>query len=74
MGSKQWIGAIELGFVLETLLGITSKVISIRSGDEIDSRAPEIAHHFDTQVDPLLSLAQHPKFMPFRMGSSRCQT
>lgn len=26
MGSKQWIGAIELGFVLDTLLGVQCKV------------------------------------------------
>lgn len=50
IGSKQWIGAIELGFVLDTLLGVTSKVITVRSGAEIDSKAPEIAHHFATQV------------------------
>lgn len=26
IGSKQWIGAIELGFVLDTLLGVSCKV------------------------------------------------
>ena len=50
VGSKQWIGAIELGFILDTLLGVSCKVITVSSGAEIPSKAREIAHHFDTQV------------------------
>ena len=50
MGSKQWIGAIELGYILDTLLGVSSKVLTVSSGAEIPSKAREIAHHFDTQV------------------------
>lgn len=50
VGSQQWIGAIELGFVLETLLGVTSKVITVTSGADMDEKASEIARHFDTQV------------------------
>lgn len=50
MGSKQWIGAIELGFILDTLLGVSSKVITVSSGADMPSKAREIAHHFDTQV------------------------
>ncbi len=50
MGSKQWIGAIELGFVLDTLLGVSCRVIIVSSGAEMASKAREIAHHFDTQV------------------------
>ncbi len=50
VGSKQWIGAIELGFILDTLLGISCKVITVSSGADMPSKAREIAHHFDTQV------------------------
>ena len=52
VGSKQWVGAIELGFVLDTYLGITCRVITVPSGADMPSRAREIAHHFDTQVGP----------------------
>ena len=50
VGSKQWIGAIELGYILDTLLGASSKVITVSTGAEMPSKAREIAHHFDTQV------------------------
>ena len=50
MGSKQWIGAIELGFILDTLLGVSSKVITVSNGAEMASKAREIAYHFDSQV------------------------
>lgn len=54
IGSKQWIGAIELGFVLDTLLGVSCKVITVASGDEMPSKAREIAAHFDTQGTPIM--------------------
>ena len=50
VGSKQWIGAIELGYILETLQGVSCKVITVSSGADMPSKAREIAHHFDTQV------------------------
>lgn len=50
VGSKQWIGAIEIGFVIETLLNVSSKVITVSDGADIDSKARDIAEHFDKQV------------------------
>jgi hypothetical protein len=50
VGSKQWVGAIELGFVLDTLLGVTCRVITVPSGADLPSKARELAHHFDTQA------------------------
>ena len=49
VGSKQWIGAIELGYILDSLLGVTSKVITVSSGDQMPTKARELANHFDTQ-------------------------
>ena len=46
---RQWIGAIELGFVLDTLLGVAHRVLTAPSGDEVPGLARQIAHHFDTQ-------------------------
>ena len=53
MGSKQWIGAIELGYVLDTRLGVACKVLSVPSGADIESKARELAQHFDAQVWPI---------------------
>ena len=49
LGSKQWIGAIELGFVLDALLGVSCKVMTVASGAEMTQHARAIAAHFDTQ-------------------------
>lgn len=48
-GSKQWIGAMELGYVLEEELGVQCRVLPLRSGAELPDKARELAHHFDTQ-------------------------
>lgn len=54
VGSKQWIGAIELGFVLDALLGVTSKVETAPSGDEMPDKARALAAHFDSQGTPVM--------------------
>lgn len=54
VGSRQWIGAIELGYVLDQLLGATHKVITVSSGAEMSSKARDIAQHFDTQGTPIM--------------------
>lgn len=54
VGSSQWIGAIELGFVLDELLGVTCRVMRVESGWDIPSRARELAAHFATQGTPVM--------------------
>ena len=48
-GSSQWIGALELSFVLDTLLGVTCRVLDVAAGSDLPSKARELAHHFNTQ-------------------------
>ncbi|CAK9872819.1 unnamed protein product [Sphagnum jensenii] len=54
IGSQEWIGAIELSFVLDKLLGVTSKILSVRSGAEMPSKGRELALHFRTQGTPVM--------------------
>jgi hypothetical protein len=54
VGSQEWIGAIELSFVLDKLLGVTSKILSVRSGAEMPSKGRELALHFRTQGTPVM--------------------
>ncbi|XP_054805421.1 probable Ufm1-specific protease isoform X2 [Prosopis cineraria] len=54
IGSREWIGAIELSFVLEKLLGVTCKVINVRSGAELPEKCRELALHFETQGTPVM--------------------
>ena len=54
VGSREWIGAIELGYVLDQLLQVQHKVITVASGAEMSSKAREIAQHFSTQGTPIM--------------------
>lgn len=53
-GSQNWIGAIELSFVLDKLLGISSKILNVRSGAELPEKCRELALHFETQGTPIM--------------------
>ncbi|GKU93216.1 hypothetical protein SLEP1_g6824 [Rubroshorea leprosula] len=54
IGSREWIGAIELSFVLDKLLGISSKVINVMSGAELPEKCRELALHFENQGTPIM--------------------
>ncbi|KAF0888975.1 hypothetical protein E2562_020187 [Oryza meyeriana var. granulata] len=54
IGSREWIGAIELSFVLDRLLGVSCKIINVRSGDELPEKCRELAIHFETQGTPVM--------------------
>ncbi|EOY22342.1 Peptidase C78, ubiquitin fold modifier-specific peptidase 1/ 2 isoform 3, partial [Theobroma cacao] len=54
IGSREWIGAIELSFVLDKLLGVSCKVINVRSGSELPEKCRELAMHFENQGTPIM--------------------
>ncbi|KAI4342509.1 hypothetical protein MLD38_027131 [Melastoma candidum] len=54
VGSHEWIGAIELSFVLDKLLGVSCKVINVRSGSELPEKCRELALHFEVQGTPIM--------------------
>ncbi|EPS74314.1 hypothetical protein M569_00439, partial [Genlisea aurea] len=54
VGSREWIGAIELSFVLEKLVGASSRIVNVRSGDEVPEKCGELALHFQTQGTPVM--------------------
>uniref|UniRef100_A0A7N0RJ20 Probable Ufm1-specific protease n=1 Tax=Kalanchoe fedtschenkoi TaxID=63787 RepID=A0A7N0RJ20_KALFE len=54
IGSREWIGAIEISFVLDKLLGVSSKVINVRSGAELPEKCRELAMHFESQGTPIM--------------------
>ncbi|RZC36766.1 ufm1-specific protease 2 [Asbolus verrucosus] len=54
VGSKQWIGSTEVGFVLNTLLGITSKILYVSSGEEMATKGPELVSHFENHGSPVM--------------------
>ncbi|GAV62557.1 Peptidase_C78 domain-containing protein [Cephalotus follicularis] len=54
IGSCEWIGAIELSFVLDKLLGVSCKIMNVRSGAELPEKCRELALHFEDQGTPVM--------------------
>lgn len=54
VGSRQWIGSIEVQAVLNQLLGVTSKIMFVSQGSELASKGRELANHFLTQGTPIM--------------------
>lgn len=54
VGSRQWIGSIEVQAVLNELLGVTSKIMFVSQGSELGSKGRELANHFTTEGTPVM--------------------
>ena len=54
IGSKQWIGSTEVGFVLETACEVQSKFVSVSQGSDLASKARELLRHFSTEGTPVM--------------------
>eukprot|EP00471_Norrisiella_sphaerica_P005395 CAMPEP_0184481226 /NCGR_PEP_ID=MMETSP0113_2-20130426/2770_1 /TAXON_ID=91329 /ORGANISM="Norrisiella sphaerica, Strain BC52" /LENGTH=519 /DNA_ID=CAMNT_0026860217 /DNA_START=126 /DNA_END=1682 /DNA_ORIENTATION=- len=54
IGSKQWIGAIELQMVLKYRYGIEARVLHVTSGADINTKARFLAKHFETEGTPVM--------------------
>ncbi|CAL1601311.1 unnamed protein product [Knipowitschia caucasica] len=54
VGSRQWIGSIEVQVVLSQLLGVTSKIMFVSQGSELASKGRELANHFTTEGTPVM--------------------
>ncbi|XP_066517555.1 ufm1-specific protease 2 [Hoplias malabaricus] len=54
VGSRQWIGSIEVQVVLSQLLDVTSKILFVSQGSELASKGRELANHFETVGTPVM--------------------
>ncbi|KAG5848317.1 hypothetical protein ANANG_G00097210 [Anguilla anguilla] len=54
LGSRQWIGSIEVQVVLDKLLGVTSKILFVSQGSDLASKGRELANHFQTEGTPIM--------------------
>jgi hypothetical protein len=54
VGSCQWIGSTEVSFCLESLLGVTSRILSVSSGEELGHLGGELAYHFKIEGTPVM--------------------
>ena len=54
VGSKQWIGSMEVSFCLQSLLAVESMIVNVSSGAEMTSKARQIAEHFRIHGTPIM--------------------
>jgi len=54
VGSREWIGAIEIQMCLDKLYGLSCKILRVSSGAELAYKGAELARHFDTQGTPVM--------------------
>ncbi|XP_077984878.1 ufm1-specific protease 2-like isoform X2 [Glandiceps talaboti] len=54
IGSKDWIGSVELGLCVDYFHDVPCKIIHIKSGDEISSKIPELLQHFQSIGAPIM--------------------
>lgn len=54
VGSREWIGSMEVGFVLDELFGISFRSLNVASGPQLVDKAQELKHHFETQGTPVM--------------------
>ncbi|XP_006011936.1 ufm1-specific protease 2 isoform X2 [Latimeria chalumnae] len=54
VGSRQWIGSIEVQAVLSHLLGITSRILFVSQGSDLASKGRELADHFKREGTPVM--------------------
>uniref|UniRef100_A0A2K5E243 Ufm1-specific protease 2 n=2 Tax=Aotus nancymaae TaxID=37293 RepID=A0A2K5E243_AOTNA len=54
VGSRQWIGSIEVQLVLNQLIGITSKILFVSQGSEMASQGRELTNHFQSEGTPVM--------------------
>ncbi len=53
-GSRQWIGSLELSYVLETLIGVSSRIVNTNSGAEVSEKARQLTAHFRETHTPVM--------------------
>lgn len=54
VGSTNWIGSMEVSFVLNTHIDVTCRIISLRQGETLNSTCLDLAEHFDRHGTPIM--------------------
>jgi len=54
IGSREWIGSLEIQAVLQKYLGIESKIVHISKGPDIVNHTRQLIDHFTSQGTPVM--------------------
>ena len=53
-GSKEWIGSVEVGLVIDQLFDVPCKILHSRSGHDLESLFEEVILHFQQKRCPIM--------------------
>ncbi|XP_072165068.1 ufm1-specific protease 1-like isoform X1 [Diadema setosum] len=54
LGSKDWIGSVEVALCLDFFHDVAGKILHVKSGDELKSLVPDLLNHFETKGTPVM--------------------
>ncbi|KAJ0392656.1 hypothetical protein P43SY_005975 [Pythium insidiosum] len=54
LNSRDWIGSMEVGYVLDERFGVSFRSLNVASGPQLVEHAQELKHHFQTQGTPVM--------------------
>ncbi|XP_067950632.1 acylglycerol kinase, mitochondrial-like [Watersipora subatra] len=54
LGSKQWIGSVEVGLVVDKLFDVPCKILHVQSGSQLYLHIPELITHFSNRKSPIM--------------------
>lgn len=54
IGTKEWIGSAEVGYCLNTWIGITTYTLTYGSGTALKSSGPDLIKHFELHGTPIM--------------------
>ncbi|KAL7077792.1 hypothetical protein ACQ4LE_003023 [Meloidogyne hapla] len=54
LGSKKWIGSLELSFCLQNMFNITSKILTSKCGTDLAEHARALIFHFENGGAPVM--------------------
>lgn len=54
IGSRQWIGSMEISLVLDSLLNVVCRLLNVQVGESINDFAHELANHFKKHGTPVM--------------------
>jgi len=54
MGSKEWIGSIEVQMLLNEFIGVENRMITVQSGADLVDKVEELVEHFERVGTPVM--------------------
>lgn len=54
LNSREWIGSVEVGMIIDTLYDVPCKIIHVASGNELKNIGKDLIQHFKEKGSPIM--------------------